>query len=399
MAKLAPFNGVRFGITGDISGFLAPPYDVIDDKEHAVLCKTNPANIIHLTLGAPGQKQRDYRAIGSRLQKWLREGVLQRETDKSFYAYCHEYSIDGQRMKFWGLFALLKLNEFGKGPVYPHEQIHQGPVDDRYHIMESTRANLEPIMALYRAPNDPMNMLYAGLEGLTPVSMALLSNGTRHRMWKLSMPHTRTRIQKMLGKLPLFIADGHHRYNSALIYRRAHARMKGADYMMALIGNTEQKGMRILPINRLIYSVTPVSSDLPRDMARFGRIEKLGRKFNKSLLQIPKNALGFYNRKAGSWLVHLPPLPVKTAPRETLEVTRLHDILPQVIPVKETVYTKKAAEDIGAVAKNPSILACFLPPLASSTICAVAFGNQFLPQKSTFFQPKPQSGMVLRLIE
>jgi len=399
MAKIAPFNGIRFGVSGDISRLIAPPYDVIDDKEHASLCKTNPTNIIHLTLGAPGSKQRDYRSIGGKLHKWLKEGTFHREQEKSFYAYCQEYTMEGQRLKFWGLFALLKLNEFGKGPVYPHEKVHQGPVDDRYKIMEATKANLEPIMVLYRAPNDPMNMLYSSLEGLPPVSSAVLTNGTRHRMWKLSMPHTRARIQRMIGKLPLVIADGHHRYNSALIYRRAHPRMKGVDHMMVLIGNTEQKGIRILPINRLITSVTPITLDLVRDMAQFGRVEKIGRKFNKSLLHLPKNTLGFFNKKAGAWLVHLPPLPAKTAPRETLEVTRLHDILPQVIPVKEIIYTKKAAEDIGSVAKNPSVLACFLPPPSSSTICAVAFGNEFLPQKSTFFQPKPQSGMVLRLIE
>lgn len=399
MATIAPFQGIRFGITGDISRFLAPPYDVISEREHAHLCKANPSNIIHLTLGAPNSKQRNYRAIGVTLRKWLRNGVLQKEPEKSFYAYCQEYTLDGQRLKFWGMFALLKLTEFGKGPVYPHEHVHQGPVDDRYRIMEATRANLEPIMTLYRAPSDPMNMLYSSLEGLPPVSTAEPGNGTRHRMWKLSMPHTVKRIQRMIRRLPLVIADGHHRYNSALIYRRTHPRMKGTDHMMVLIGNTEQKGMRILPINRLITSVIPVSPVLSRDMARFGRVERIGRKFNRSLLALPRNTLGFFNRKAGAWLVHLPPLPAKTGPRDTLEVTRLHDILPQMIPVKETVYTKKVAEDIGAVAKNPSVLACFLPPPSSSTICAVAFGNEFLPQKSTFFQPKPQSGMVLRLIE
>jgi len=399
MAKIAPFNGIRYGVNGDISRQIAPPFDVINEKEHKLLCKSSPSNIIHLTLGAHGQKNRDYHAIGGRLQKWLREGVLRREPEKSFYAYSQEYSLEGQRLKFWGLFALLKLNEFGKGPVYPHEKIYQGPVDDRYRIMEATRANLEPIMALYRAPNDPMSMLYSSLEGLPPVSSAELADGTRHRMWKLSMPHTRMRIQRMIGRLPLVIADGHHRYNSALIYRRAHPRARGADYLMALIGNTEQKGIRILPINRIITSVSALSSELPRDMARFGRVEKLGRKFNKLLLHMPKNTLGFFNRKAGSWLLHLPPLPAKTPARETLEVTRLHDLLPQVIAAKEIVYTKKVAEDIGSAAKNPAMLGCFLPPPASSIICAVAFANEVLPQKSTFFQPKPQSGMVMRMIE
>lgn len=399
MATIAPFKGLRFAGGGDVSRLLAPPYDVINEREQRALCAQDPHNIIHLTLGHSCHGKRDYRSIGRRLKAWVREGVLENEPEQCFYGYCQEYSLDGARLKFWGLLALIKLNEFGRGPIYPHEKVHPGPVDDRFRIMEATGANLEPIMTLYRAPSDPLELLYSSLDGLQPTMSAALSNGTRHRVWKLSAAHTKSRIKRALRRHPLVIADGHHRYNSALMYWRRHRRGLAAGWMMSLVGNTEQKGLRILPINRIIRCAQPVSPDLPKAMARFGRVERLGARYNRALLRIPANALGFFSRRAGSWLLHLPPVRPETGTLEAMEVSRLHEeVLPLSVEAKEVVYTKRVAEDIDKAARDKSVLTCFLPPPQSSVVCTVAFGNGFMPQKSTFFQPKPQSGLVLRLI-
>lgn len=399
MATIAPFNGVRFAAGGDVSRFLAPPYDVISEREQRALCAQDPHNIIHLTLGAPRAGRRDYRSIGRRLGGWVREGVLVREPAECFYGYCQEYALDGVRLKFWGLLALIRLNEFGHGPVYPHEKVHPGPVDDRYRIMEATRANLEPIMTLYRAPSDPLELLYSSLDGLPPALCANLSNGTRHRVWRLSAAHTRSRIRRALRRHPLVIADGHHRYNSALMYWRRHRRAKSAGWMMSLVGNTEQKGLRILPINRIIRCAGPVTAGLPRTMSRFGRVERLGARFTRTLLRIPANTLGFFSRNAGAWLLHLPAPRPGAGAVESMEVSRLHEeVLPLTVEAREIVYTKRVAEDIDKAARNRSVLTCFLPSPQSSAVCTVAFGNGFMPQKSTFFMPKPQSGLVLRLI-
>jgi len=398
MATIAPFRGVRFAGGGDLSKLLAPPYDVISESEHRAYSAAHPHNIINLTLGAPGGKKRDYGAIGNRLRRWIRERVLVQEPEKCFYAYCQEWSLEGHRIKFWGLLGLLKLEKFGRGSVYPHEKVNPGPVDDRLRVMESTRANLEPIMALYRQASDPMNLLYASMEGLAPVMSAALSNGTRHRIWKLPLRQTCVRIQRMARRLPFFIADGHHRYNSGWLFHQRHRRLDGAAWIMTLIGNVEQKGLRIMPINRVITTANPVKADLIRSMERFGRVERIGRKMPQILFRLPRNTLGFYGRRVGSWLLHLPPLPANTEPRTTLEVVRLHEILPQVLEIRELAYTKKAAEDMGQATRNPRVLAGFLPAPSPQTVCAVAFSNELLPQKSTFFLPKPQSGLVLRLI-
>jgi uncharacterized protein (DUF1015 family) len=320
------------------------------------------------------------------------------EQGKCFYAYCQEWTHEGHRLRFWGILALLKLEKFGEGRVFPHEKVNPGPVEDRLRIMEATRANLEPIMALYRQSSDPMGLLYASMEGLDPLMTASLANGTRHRVWKLPLRQTCTRIRRTLGRLPFFIADGHHRYNSAWLFHQRHRRLVGAGWMMALIGNTEQKGLRIMPINRIITCAAPVTTELIRSMERFGRVERIGLGTPKALFHLPRNTLGFHCRKAGSWLLHLPALPEGAKARESLEVVRLHEMLPQVVEASEVSYTKKAAEDMGPATRDSRVLAVFLPPPSSQAICAVAFGNELLPQKSTFFLPKPQSGLVLRMI-
>ena len=397
MATIAPFNGIHYDSTRSLSELLAPPYDIIDEAEHRELARKHPHNVIHLTLGAPGRK-RDYKQIGKKLRQWIREGVMVRDEEPSFYAYCQEYVFEGHPLKFWGIVSLLKLEPFGKGRIFPHEAVMPGPVEDRLKIMEATRANLEPIMTLYRQPSDPLSMLFESLEAFPPSMAASLPNKTKHRVWRLSLPRTCVRIQRALKRLPFFVADGHHRYHAAWMFHQKHRTLKTARWYMTLVANTEQKGLKIMPINRALECSVPLGKDLPVSFSRFGRVELTGHGLGESLLRPARGTLGFYCRKAGGWILHLPPLPADAKLRDQLDVVRLHEILPQTVKVTDSVFPKDPREAARRAKSAPNQLACFLPPPPSHLVLGIAFGGRILPQKSTFFLPKPQSGIILRTL-
>jgi uncharacterized protein (DUF1015 family) len=397
MATVGPFHGVHYPPSRDLPDLLAPPYDIIDAREHRRLYDSNSHNFIHLTLGTPSVK-RDYAGIGARLRRWIAEGVLVQDAESCFYAYCQEYVYEEHVSRFWGILGLLKLEPFGAGKIFPHEAVHAGPVEDRLKIMEGTRANLEPIISLYRSPSDPMNLLFESLEALPPALTASLPNGGRHRIWRLSHARTKSRIQRTLKRLPFFIADGHHRYHAAWIFRTRHRRRRDAQWMLSLIANTEQKGLKILPYHRIVSCAAPVTNQLPLSCGRFGRVARLGRKFTSELRSLGRNSLGFYSKASGGWILNLPPLPTPAAPRDTLEVVRLHDILPQMVRVKDIEFTKDPEAATQAARRNAETLACFLPAPSSGHITSIAFAGKTLPPKSTFFLPKPASGLVLRLM-
>jgi len=397
MATVAPFRGVHYPPGRALHDLLAPPYDVISDAEHRKLCATHAHNIIHLTLGA-ADTRRNYRQIGAKLKRWMKDGVLVQDPVPNFYAYCQEWEYEGHMEKFWGILAMLKLEPFGAGKIFPHEAVMPGPVEDRLKIMEGTGANLEPIISLYRAPADPMTMLFESLEVMPPSLAAAYEDGSRHRLWKLSAPRTRARIQRTLKPLPFFIADGHHRYHAAWIFRQRHRRLRTAQWMLSLVANTEQRGLKILPYHRIVTCETKPAALLPQIMSRFGRIERLGSRLPGAIPKPGRHAVGFFTRAAGGWILHLPPPAAGITPRDTLEVTRLHELLPQLVRIKALTFTKNAEEAAQAARKSPVALACFLPAPTSQHITTIAFGGETLPQKSTFFRPKPLSGLVLRLL-
>jgi uncharacterized protein (DUF1015 family) len=397
MAIVAPFQAMHYEATRVLPELLAPPYDVIGTREHRQLCGMHRHNIIHLTLGS-SLSRRSYRGIGQKLRRWIQDGVLIQDGRKSFYAYCQEYNYSGRHLKFWGLVGLLKLEPIGTGHIFPHEAVMPDPVDDRLKIMESSHANLEPIMTLYHQPSDPMELLYAGLESVPPLLDAQLPNHTRHRIWRLPLKRTHARIRRALKRMRLFVADGHHRYHAAWMFRQRRRRLPGAQWVLSLLANTEQQGLRIEPIHRSIVSSTVIPAGFVLSLERFGRLERIGRRAGNQLMDPGRNALGFYSHDAGAYILHLtPPLP-NAKPRDTLEVIRLHEILPQVLSIKDMTFIKEPSLALKAARQSRRALACFLPAIPSQHICSIAFGGEILPQKSTYFLPKPQSGLLLRLI-
>src|SRR2546428_5525012 len=228
MAEIIPFRGVLYdpAKVGDVTAVVAPPYDVIGPAEQAALYDRHPCNIVRLELGRehPGDGPQDNRYTRAKqcLDAWLRDGVLRRDGRPAIYLYAAEYRLrSGVVRTMRGFLSLVKLEEFGTGRIFPHENTRAAAKDDRYHLLETCRSNFSPIFSLY---SDPAGDIIRTLETADigrPRIAVTDSDGGHHRLWTVTDPAALERVVAAMKTVPPFIADGHHRYESALRYRNA----------------------------------------------------------------------------------------------------------------------------------------------------------------------------------
>src|SRR6266568_2823326 len=234
MAEIVPFRGVLYdpAKVGDVTAVVAPPYDVIGPAEQAALYERHPCNVVRLELGRehPGDDPQDNRYTRAKrfLEEWLRGGILWRDGRPAIYLYAVEYRLpSGAVRTMRGFLSLVKLEEFGTGRIFPHENTRAAAKDDRYRLLETCRSNFSPIFSLYSDP--------AALE----------------------------RVVAAMKPLPLFIADGHHRYESALRYRNAQRKAHGesgtppSDWVLMYFSNLDDPGLTILPTHRVLPGPLP----------------------------------------------------------------------------------------------------------------------------------------------
>ena len=220
MAEIIPFRGVLYdpAKVGDVTSVVAPPYDVIGPAEQAALYARHPGNIIRLELGQeqPGDDPQDNRYTRAKhfLQEWLRDGLLRRDDRPAMYLYAVEYRLrGGQTRTMRGFLSLVKLEEFGSGRIFPHENTRAAAKDDRYQLLETCRSNFSPIFSLYSdAEGAIIRTLERTVERGRPRFAVTDADSVRHLLWTVSDPQALDRVVTAMKPLPLFIADGHHRY-------------------------------------------------------------------------------------------------------------------------------------------------------------------------------------------
>src|SRR5213593_4210058 len=229
MAEIIPFRGVLYdpAKVGDVTAVVSPPYDVIGPAEQAALYDRHPCNIVRLELGRehPGDGPQDNRYTRAKrcLDTWLRDGVLRRDERPVIYLYAAEYRLrSGAVRTMRGFLSLVKLEEFGTGRIFPHEDTRAAAKSDRYQLLESCRSNFSPIFSLYSDPEGRIvELLEKGVDEAKPRLEMMDDAGARHRFWDVTDQRILAEVAGLMKPLPLFIADGHHRYESALRYRNA----------------------------------------------------------------------------------------------------------------------------------------------------------------------------------
>ena len=269
MPTIQAFHGLRYDLAhvGSLSNVVAPPYDVIDEEMQEALYKQHPANVVRLILNRaePGDDENSrYERAAKFLRNWQREGALQSEGQAAIYVYKQTFTEDGQEYSRSGFMCRTLLERFGEGKIYPHEETHSAAKADRLKLTTACKANLSQIFGLFPDPeNEAMRLLDDAIEGMTPLE-ATDHLGVVHRLWSVTDVETISKLRAIMDPKPTFIADGHHRYETACNYRDQLGDLPPehpANYVLMMCVGMSDPGMIVLPTHRMFRGVPELSSD------------------------------------------------------------------------------------------------------------------------------------------
>jgi uncharacterized protein (DUF1015 family) len=392
-----------------LSRLIAPPYDVIDAAERARLAALDADNIVHVMLpeAPPGHAEDErYRAAAERLTAWRRTGVLRRDAEPALYVLAQDFTLPtGERRTRRGVFVAAKAEGYEPRRIRPHERTHAGPKADRLALLRATATNIESIFLLAPDRERALANALAAVAQTKPDATAEL-NGVGIRMWIVQDP---SRIP--LPSSPLYIADGHHRYETASAYALENP---AADRVLALVVSAQDSGLAVLPTHRVIFGT---GRDLDRLLPRWresfdvqavpaGRdpvahLASIGRDRTACLVADRSRILTLLLRP-DALPDRLPMLAQSDAVRE-LDVARVESFVVKEILGAGTStpivrYVADAKEALQLVQHGGAALAVLLNPTKVEQVFAVADAADVMPPKSTYFVPKVPSGLVLRAV-
>ncbi len=439
MAHVIPFHGTLYdpATVGDVRQVVAPPYDIIDSALQKTLHDRHPHNVIRLELGyeLPGDNASDnkYRRAAAALKDWLNTGALRRDSRPSIYYhtidYQPPYSAPGTPTKlFKGFLSTVELEEFGSGKIYPHENTRAAAKTDRFNLLEACRANFSPIISLY---SDPQNEVLALLERATASDKPRIDFqddvGFRQRLWSVTDTDVLDRVVHIMKTKLLFIADGHHRYETALNYRRTRRQQAGAsavpqpyDNVLMLFASLEDKGLTVLPTHRVLTTSVPAAAGLLQKLDPVFEIvpfpfqpadePQVRRQFIETLRSrgqsVPTFGLALHHDPHYYLLAvraaHRPS--AAASPRERLDVSLLQQhVVTALCPTQRDqeaiLYSKDDHEALNWVRQGTGTAALLLNPTKVAEVQAVASAGERMPHKSTYFFPKPLTGLVMNVME
>ena len=438
MPEIHAFRALRYdlGHVGSLSDVIAPPYDVINADLQDQLYKKHPANVIRLILNRdePGDddSHNRYTRAARFLRNWCSEGLLQLDPDPVLYVYHQIFDYAGQHLTRRGFMARIRLERFGEGKIYPHEETHASAKADRFKLTVACRANLSQIFGLYPdEENAAQEILEQAIIGKTPLE-AVDHLGVVHRMWPVSDLKVIGEVASVLGPRPMFIADGHHRYETACNYRDHLAAGQTlpashpANFVLGMCVSMSDPGMIVLPTHRLFRGLPELTS------AQL--IERLGDCFQTSLAgQGPEAAgsvwetieveeeqgiLGFYTAADRQWVLAriTPAGQARMAEVATdhgsqwqqLGVSILHRLVIETLldarqlPKAEYVHLVEELVDFlqrGDEPGKPFPLATLVMPATVQHVRKISEDQERMPAKSTYFYPKLLSGLVINPLE
>ena len=267
MARIAPLRGLRFNLAKitALEDVVSPPYDVIDEQSHNALLKKNPYNMIQLDLtksvdAADMQSDERYQKARQTFEHWQQENILVRDSESAFYLYHTEYRVpSGKKFLRKGLIALAGLAEFSEGVIKPHEKTFRGVTTDRLRLINTCQAQFSPIFSLYSDPTGQVMALLEAAKPGSPLCSVSDHDGCLHTLWAITDKATLAEVKRQFTKKPLYIADGHHRYTTALQLRELMRQRNGEvladspyDYTMMYLCGMEDEGLSVLPTHRLV---------------------------------------------------------------------------------------------------------------------------------------------------
>ncbi len=458
LADVVPFRGLRYNpeAVPDLSAVISPPYDIISPADQKRLHEKHEFNAIHLDfpLEQPtdNEEENRYTRAAGALRQWVSDRTLLPEAQPAFYLCREEFLLgDGSTAVREGFIAGLRLADFSEGVVLPHEETASGPKADRLKLMQATKSNLSAIYCLYSDPDHTVVEALRKAGGSDPDARLVDEAGTIHSLWVVDAPDATKAVNAMLAGSTLLIADGHHRYETALAYRDERRAADGPgpdqpyDFMMVYLSDMDNTGQSILPIHRFVSSLDPGSlEDLPSRLENHFHLTELmcagagngesasnaggvddrfpdvgddrGKQMIAAMAAADKshNVLGMYLPGRDSFFIlkSRSPRPMfdagvngKSSAYRSLDIAVLDRvILADILDIRPdgtnsnagvrfVERTEKALAELGSPGYD---VAFFVNPTSMEEIRDVAAAGEKMPQKSTYFYPKPITGLVFR---
>jgi len=432
MADIRPFRGLRYNAAmfgRDLTAVVCPPFDVISPADQSALYARHPSNIVRLELTRPEPGDHvpvtRYERAATEFEAWQREGILIQDPSPALYGYSVEFSLDGSRHERRGIVASMRLEPWERRVVLPHERTLAAAKQDRMALMRACMANFSPIWGLYHDVGGATERFWSSTTGQVPDEEATDDDGMLHRLWLVRDPAITAAVHAALSAGPVYIADGHHRYTTALALRDElqsdatsadpHA---AANFVLTYLVEAADPGLIVLGTHRLLTSPVGVDSatirrtiegafeveDVQADPAALiGRVQEVqGRP--AFALWAPSLGMSLVARAHDPEGVPASLADGHSASWRRLDLAVLHTlVIDQLFDVGTTALSESGRltyprnlEDVeGAIHSGAADVAFLVRQTPISQITSVADAGDLMPEKSTFFYPKPLTGMVV----
>jgi len=432
MADIRAFRGFRYdlGRVGSLSDVVAPPYDVVDATLQKHLYAASPYNAIRveLTQEEPDDDELEnkYTRAASTFKDWLAADVLRQDTARGIYVYEQEFTVEGQTYTRRGFLARIRLEPFGTGRIYPHEQTLSGPKADRLKLYNATNFNISPIFGLYP---DAENEVFAKVESLirsAPPIVARDHLGVWNRMWLVADQSIISALIGLMGPKPVYIADGHHRYETGLKYleeQRAGNLVPNEEspqnFCLMQLVSMGDPGLIILPTHRLLSGLPAMTSAELQALLQphFDIVGTFGTNAQECWEHLQMDGsqaiLGFGTEADGHYFaakLRTPEVMADVAPQQSeswraLAVSILHKLVIEKILAEkygtkaECKYVHLMKEVTDAMSQKSCTVAALVPPCEMEHVEEIAGNGETMPPKSTYFYPKLLTGMVFHSLK
>ncbi|MEE2825159.1 MAG: DUF1015 domain-containing protein [Planctomycetota bacterium] len=446
MANIQALPGLRYDLAkiGALSEVVAPPYDVIGKEFQDQLYALHPHNVIRLILNRGDHldgEETVYTAAGKEMKQWRRDGILKEDYPSAVYVYHQIFMNEGEPVTRRGFMSRVLLEPFGEGHIYPHEETHSKAKEDRFRLMSACQANLSPIFGIYPdETNEAQEILEAAIDDATPLQ-ARDHLGVEHKVWLVTDPAAIAKAAQVMGDKPVYIADGHHRYETSCNIQKAKAEAgelspdDPANYVLMMNVSMFDPGMIVLPTHRLFRGLPAIeSADLMQrlsigfDCTVVGQGPGLaGLVWQDIELEDRQSTLAFYCHADDTWvMVRLNDQGVQLmnelAPDQSdewrsLGVAILHNLVMAKLLDKPDLPTPLYVHSVDEVVEHlqqgdaagrdatgqqgsgePFQLCCLVMPASLAHVKAISEAGERMPAKSTYFYPKLLSGLVINPI-
>lgn len=419
MAEIIPIKGILYNPEKvDASSTVAPPYDIISHDYKEELYSKSPYNVIRIDFGkdkdGDDANENRYTRASAFLSDWLAEGILIKDTEPAFYCYEISYELDGMMKKTKGFLGAVKIEELGSGRIHPHEMTYSKPKSDRLNILRYCSANTSPIFSLYSSEEKTTSSILEKTVKEMPFIEAKNGDGFTHRLWRISDRASIRTIEKEMSDKDVFIADGHHRYETALEFRKEMAE-KGLDktgkepfnYVLMFLSNMEDEGLTLLPTHRIVeiasdfntkgtlrkhFQVQKVSSE--------ALSEQEAKKLMFQKMQERPHSFGMFLTNADTYYV----LSFNGSDMDVelpgclkhLDVSVLHNyVFEKLLNIDHYEYEMDPDIAVERAKKGSFEAVFFLNSTKIHELKEVALAGHRMPPKSTYFYPKLLTGMVI----